>query len=332
MIRVQALQQVYDVAAEYLLGLMNNPVDRRVFKFGRHWDDYYAIHSFSFGICISPTAKIALTFSEDEGDMVPFDLEDDETTAGELIESIGKFENLEYFRNKLGPSDLIDEVDLQSLLRDLEEVYAEENPSMIPMKLIHAAKRHYLRWDRPCMTKVLLGEEEEPQPVVTEEKEEPEVNESNSIQDLINTLKNNLGGLDVSIGDMAEQITKFWDEPVGEEVLKPFGTQAPDPFAGKEVDKSDDFLFHDLLGHYVTFVTEDNSPTLQLGTVISKNVVYDRESPNGRTVYAIEVMKGFNASVHYVTNLQKAVVCQGEYIHYSDFNRIVQDMMQRLDL
>lgn len=81
------------------------------------------------------------------------------------------------------------------------------------------------------------------------------------------------------------------------------------------------------LGEWYTYVTEGPSPTLKYGRLTSIEVKYNLDHPDGISKHML-TPEGRDADE--VLDMYHSIVTQGDSVHYTVFNRILETMFERL--
>lgn len=319
-VHIDTLQEVFDIVAEAMLSYTKVPDG---VSFGRdplkRYD--YRAQIMTERPYRSPVGIIAHRFGDVYLDEM---LEVSTTTASDIIDELERTElrrlvyldtsdSMKYMNN----ADRVQlHLDLLTMIRQFEEVYASgKSPASWAEAFVGIAKHHFLRWDRQFIARKLI----EPS-----KSEEPKTDRAQEILDQLR-------------GRRQANVAKEQEMSRFQEALDHIGStdrvvEAPVttlPLPGDKPKKAD--LFFDNLGGYFTFVTELPNPTLKYGQLTKKEVIYSEHNLDGDVYYVFEVIdeRGYIEPVR-VLNLEKAIVCKGDQIHYKDFNKVVKTMLARL--
>lgn len=225
--------------------------------------------------------------------------------------------------------------DVVSMIEMFEDIYCSgRSPKSWIQPIINIATKYYLRWDnRLFITQFMVEPASKPS-----ESIEQDTNRAQQILDHIRDRQQTNGKPSTLVKQVQNMLIQskepemtLYSKPydnswIGYDPIEAPVTTLPLPNEPKKRDP-----FFDKLGQCFTFVTELPNPTLKYGQLIKKEVIYSVDNIDGDVYYVFEVIDdgGYTETVR-VLNLEKAIVCEGEQIHYKDFNKVVKTMLARL--
>lgn len=351
MLQIEILQEVFDHIADHMLYVTDVPKamfdgidlveDPLQYPIQYRWDERFLA---------SPTFKLASRF----GDTYMDELADiANTTVADVLKELqsaglkrlpylGAYEKLAYTSNIEKVSIL---AELVSMIIDFENVFANQPTDKWAEAYVTIAKLRFLRWDRPFLARKLLPElSVEP---VVESRTATLINsiESQGYKPIEETELGPKGptGMPGYYADSLKivDMTQPAPNPGAQALLDKIRARqkanaTPSTLTQQVMDKlvsPNTDPFFSKLGDYFTFVTEQSNPTLKYGQLTKKEVIYSIDNPEGDVFFVFEVIdeRGY-IEPERVTSLERAIVCKGDQIHYTDFNKVVKTMLRRLDL
>lgn len=353
LLQIEVLQEVYDQLADQLLYCASVPqkmfdgIDPVTLQYKAVYEDETGWRNRS----------PAYLFAERFGDTYLDELiEIKTTTPADIIREIqlGGVKRLPYLEryDRMPYSSVVEQkeilAELISMVIDFETVYSSGQPTEKWVeRFVQIAKLHFLRWDRPFIARKLKALE----PVVTESRTANLIDhiESQGYKPVVVEEKFTIQSLDIAADLMKNDPHHIFDEQ-GNNIGVRGNTGPNDRGLATDLNKATEILnslvnkrneakaktqdpFFSKLGSYFTFVTEHTNPTLVYGQLTKKEVIYSIDNPEGDTFFVFEVIdeRGYIEPVR-VTSLERAIVCKGDQIHYTDFNKVVKTMLRRLDL
>jgi hypothetical protein len=327
-LQIKIVQEVFDHIADHMLYVTDVPQAMFESDEVKVTLDYPIQYNQDDRFLASPSYKLAARF----GDTYMDELTDTRNiTVADVLHELrnGGLKRLPYleayeelqFASGNTKIAILDEI--ISLVIDFENVFAHQPTDTWAERFVQIAKLHFLRWDRPFIARKLLTDVPVEEPVV----------ESRTAS-LINGIESQ--GYTPVVEEPTQPVPS--SDPAQALLDRIRGRQqanaAPSTLTKRVMDKLiEPDTFFAYMGGYYTFVTEQANPTLAYGQLTKKEVVYSVDNPEGDVSFVFEVIddRGYIEPVR-VTSLERAIVCKGDQIHYTDFNKVVKTMLRRLDL